>query len=62
MITDHQADIGAFREDALSEQDAREAQDADPTVPNAMMADLLDSMKALTGDEARRSVVARLLI
>lgn len=56
MILDHQADIGAFQEDALSEQDAKEARATD-----AMMVDLLDSMKVLATDVARRNEIARQL-
>ena len=45
-------DAGAFREDALSEQDAKAARASD-----AMMADLLDSMRVLAMDDARRKEV-----
>lgn len=55
-------DIGPFREDALSAADAEEAASASETNVDAMMADLLGSMKRLATDEAKRQEVGRLLV
>lgn len=55
-------DMGAFREDALSAAVAEEAASASETSTDAMMTDLLGSMKRLATDEARRKAVGRMLV
>ncbi len=54
-------DIGAFREDALTSADAADALSVRCLV-DAMMADLLGSMRRLAKDDARRKEVERMLV
>lgn len=55
-------DMGAFREDALNEQDAKEAQEAGAAATDTMMAGLLTSMGRLATDEARRKEVTMMQV
>lgn len=55
-------DMGAFREDALNEQDAKEAQEAGEAATDAMMAGLLASMGRLATNEARRKEVTMMQV
>lgn len=51
-------DIGAFQEDALPVADAVEAVSVSTASVDSMMADLLNGMKTLTANDAKRKEVA----
>lgn len=55
-------DIGAFQEDALPVADVVEAVSVSAGSIDAMMADLLNGMKTLAANDARRQEVTRLLV
>lgn len=51
-------DIGAFQEDVLPVADAVEAVSVSTASVDSMMADLLNGMKTLTANDAKRKEVA----